>query len=72
MNYRTYQVTIYCTTGQYKPISCIVKSADTDKSRIINQGVQKICAKKYWTKADVKKYGYTKTKVRKYEKGIDK
>lgn len=75
---KEYQVTMYCVTGQYKPISTIVKieQAHDDnllldanrKREIIDKGVIKICQKKYWTSKDIKKYGYTKVKAREYKK----
>lgn len=75
---KEYQVTMYCATGQYKPVSTIVKieQAHDDnllldanrKREIIDKGVVKICQKKYWTSKDIKKYSYTKVKAREYKK----
>ena len=75
---REYQVTLLCDTNQYKPVSCIIKKKQaedvdltqtkSDKMVLINEGYKKICAKKYWTKADLLKYSYTKAKVRLYDK----
>lgn len=75
---KKYQVTMYCATGQYKPISTIVTIEQQDdsnllldqeqKKNIINKGVVAICHKKYWTTRDVKKYSYTKVRAREYEK----
>lgn len=76
---KSYQVTMYCTTNQYKPISTIVKieqEKEEDnlllnkekKQEIINKGIVKICQKKYWTKREIQKYNYTKVKVREYKK----
>ena len=76
---KSYQVTIYCTTNQYKPISTIVKieqEREEDnlllnkekKQEIINKGIVKICQKKYWTMREVKQYNYTKVKAREYKK----
>lgn len=69
---------MYCATGQYKPVSTIVKieQAHDDnllldanrKREIIDKGVIKICQKKYWTSKDIKKYSYTKVKAREYKK----
>ena len=67
---KSYQVTMYCTTNQYKPISTIVKVKQEredenllldkkKKQEIINQGIVKICQKKYWTMREVKQYHYT-------------
>lgn len=73
---RKYQITLISTTGQYKPISCIIEIADngTDlsldsisKKKIQTMGVQKICARRYWKTTDLRKFGYTKAKVRLYD-----
>lgn len=72
---KEFQVTMISTTGKYKPVSCIIK-ADTKKiltdktfvKDIQQKGIIKICQKRLWTKADLKKYGYTKVKVRVYDK----
>ena len=80
---KEYQVTLFCTTNQYKPVSCIIKrnqTIDEDLSKnkeskrlLINEGVKKICNKKYWSKTDVfSKYNYTKAKVRLYDKSATK
>lgn len=76
---KKYQVTMYCVTGQYKPISTIVTIEQTHddnllldvnrKKEIINKGVVAICHKKYWTARDVKKYSYTKVRAREYVQG---
>ena len=66
-----YQVTLITTTGKYKPVSCIVTTdltLEDNKKEIINLGVVKICQKRYWTNRDLKTYGYTKAKVRLYDK----
>lgn len=64
-----YQVTIYNPENKYKPISTIVDMATTDKQNIIKEGVTKICIKKYWTKNDLTKWGYTKVRYREYTEG---
>ena len=75
---KSYQVTMYCTTNQYKPISTIVKieqEREEDnlllnkekKQEIINKGIVKICQKKCWTMREVKQYNYTKVKAREYK-----
>ena len=73
-----YQVTLMCSTGEYKPVSCLVtreqnNSTDlskikSDRAEIVNRGIQKICAKRYWSSADLKRYHYTKVKIRLYDK----
>jgi len=72
---KEYQVTLFCTTGQYKPVSCIVKidecgfpSKDALKQAIRNKGLTKICQQRYWTSADLKRYNYTRLAMREYDK----
>jgi len=66
---KKYQVTILCETGKYRPVSAIVTAADTD-SRIAIQkkGIQKICLTRRWDGKDLIAYGYTKVKMREYDK----
>lgn len=64
-----YQVTLLSTISGYKPVSAIVTVAETTARKdIILKGINKICIKRYWTSADLKKYGFTKTKIRVYDK----
>ena len=74
---RHYQVTLFCSTGQYKPVSTIVtkdiKSVrGKDKSVVAQEvrddGIKKICIQRYWTIDDLKRYGYRKIKIRTIEK----
>lgn len=75
---KKYQVTLICTTGQYKPVSCIIEkkqAEDVDltqnkveKTQLINEGVKKICVKRYWNKTDLTKNHYTRAKIRVYDK----
>ena len=75
---KQYQVTLISESGKYRPVSCIVymeQAEDVDltadkamKSAIVKQGVIKIAQKRLWTSADLKKYGYTKSKCRLYDK----
>jgi hypothetical protein len=68
-----YQVTLMCDNGKYKPVSTIVEMDTKDVSTIKTKGIQKICAQRYWTKLNLKQYGYTKVKIRAYDKEkIDK
>lgn len=69
----TYQVTLFCADGRYKPVSALVQLdveqlIDTThlKTQLKREGIQKICAKRYWTQKDLFNYGYTKIKFRKY------
>ena len=74
---KEYQVTLVCTSGKYRPVSCIVKK-DTDviasigkeeyTKQIRKAGITKICQKRYWSSADLKKYEYTKVLIREYDK----
>ena len=73
-----YQVTLICKTGAYKPVSCIIEveqkqgidlTKDTVmKKGIIERGVNKICASRFWTAKDLQKYGYLSAKIRLYDK----
>lgn len=82
MNYKLYQVTLFCTTGQYRPVSTIVRYRqeandnllfDAQKrSEIITLGVQKLCLKHYWGKKDLIRYGYTHAKAREYTRVNEK
>lgn len=71
---KKYQVTIYNPDGHYKPISCIVNNEQSDntnwildktkRKEIQRKGIIKIAQKRYWTAKDLKKYNYTKCKMR--------
>ena len=74
-----YQVTLFCGTGQYKPVSCIVTMKQGDeainlldneetKKDIMHKGIVKICQKRYWSNKVLARYNYIKAKVRKVEK----
>ena len=74
---KEYQITLTSTSGKYKPVSCIVKKDSKEvleKGRDIfikelqQQGIIKICQKRLWNNSDLKRYGYTKIKVREYNK----
>ena len=64
------QVTLFDERGKYKPVSTLV---EMPKKEVIaknfkpyrDKGVQKICAKHYWTAKDIKKY-FTQVKIRIY------
>ena len=74
---KEYQVTLMCANGKYKPVSCIVRK-DTNEIKSIGKeeftkqirmaGITKICQKRYWSSADLKKYEYTKVLIREYDK----
>lgn len=72
----TLQYTLFCITNKYKPVSCLIEvevdKYNTDPLYYKTLAIQKICNKRYWTKHDLLKYGYTKIKCRRYEKVLDK
>ena len=64
-----YQVTLSCENGKYKPVSTIVTMEETtDRKAIMREGQKKIMIKRYWSMADLTRYGYTKGKIREYDK----
>lgn len=73
---KQYQVTLICESGKYRPVSCLIQRETADlnnraeKVALVQKGMEKICAKRYWRSADLKKYGYTRAKVREYDKDL--
>ena len=75
---KQYQVTLISATGKYKPISCIItrEQATNDdlsldkevRKTLITLGTQKICNQRLWQKRELLQFGYTKAKVREYDK----
>ena len=66
---KQYQVTLICENGKYKPVSTIVTMEETaDRKAIMREGQKKIMIKRYWSMADLTRYGYTKGKIREYDK----
>lgn len=68
----TLQYTLFCTTGKYKPVSCLieiqnVKDFNLHPEVYKRKAIEKMCLKRYWTAADLKRYGYTQIKCRRYE-----
>ena len=71
---KKYQVTLFCPTGEYKPVAAIVNYPQNDNTDlsldktvridIQHRGITKICQKRYWTLTDLKKYNFTKYKIR--------
>ena len=71
---KKYQVTLFSTTGAYRPVACIVnneQAEDVDLSmdkqerkKMQKVGVVKICQKRYWSLADLSRYGYTRYKIK--------
>ena len=74
---KEYQVTLFCTTGQYRPVSAIVK-ADSARVKSVGMtvfkrelqtaGIQKICNSRLWDKKHLIDSHYTKVKIREYDK----
>ena len=63
------QITYFCTTGQYKPISTVVRVPSTydlykRKEYWYERAKKNIMAKRYWTNEDMEKFGYTEVKAR--------
>ena len=72
---KQYQVTLISTTGAYKPVSTIIEADEkmninilADHKKLIEQGIEKICFKRLWSNYELKKFGYTKAKIRLYDK----
>lgn len=66
------QVTYYCTSGKYKPISTIIEVPNshqfvTKKSYWLNRAKQRIMAKRYWTEKEMTDFDYTEVKYRIYK-----
>ena len=67
------QVTLFDKQGRYRPVSTIIDVESIEyfnqhKEEIKTKAVTKICAKRYWTKRELKEYGYTTCKIRVYDK----
>lgn len=74
---KEYQVTVMCENGKYKPVSCIIKREQDDVLTIGKEaftrevrkaGIIKICQKRGWTAADLKRFGYTRVLAREYDR----
>ena len=70
-----YQVTLFCSTGKYKPVSTIVQTnAEVDIKdkeqlrKLVAKGMEKICAKRYMLPKDFYRMGFNRSKVREYDK----
>lgn len=64
-----YQVTLLCTNGKYRPVSTLLNGEENaDLKAVSTRGIRKICASRGWTSADLKRYGYLKSKIRVYDK----
>ena len=66
-----YQVTLFCSTGKYKPVSAIIENNlplnSSTKPLILKLGAEKICRIRNWCSADLKAYDYCSGKVRVYD-----
>ncbi len=63
------QVTFFCETNKYKPVSTIIEVPSSyhfvkNKAYWIGRAKTSIMAKRYWTSADMEKFGYTIHKER--------
>ena len=66
------QVTLFSTTGKYKPISTLVRlsegeSVEKDKQAILKRGIENICPYRRTTWTQLKKDGYRQAKTRVYD-----
>lgn len=66
------QITLFCTTGQYRPISTLievesVEDFKTNLKKYKKQALQKMCAQRYRDGASLLKSGYTQMKWRIYD-----
>jgi len=71
---KKYQVTLFSSSGKYRPVACIVnyeQENDTDLSKdgivkktLMQSGITKICQKRLWTSRELKKYEYNQCKIR--------
>lgn len=74
MTKKKYQVTLFCTTGAYKPVACIITNQQADDTDLSTDkearkemqkiGIKKICEKRYWQLSDLARYGYTRYKIK--------
>lgn len=67
----TMQYTLFCVTGHYRPVSCLItiediKDYNSNPNKYRNRAINKIMAQRYWTKADLVDFGYTQMKHRIY------
>lgn len=74
MTKKKYQVILMNLENKYKPVSAIVEADPanlfdpTEKQKIINMGIKKICCARLWKIKDLQKFGYQKALVRVYDK----
>jgi hypothetical protein len=63
------QITYFCTTGKYKPVSAVVRVPSTydlykRKEHWYGRAKAIIKAQRYWSDEDMEKFGYTEVKAR--------
>lgn len=69
----TLQFTLFCTTGEYKPVSTLLQVESLEEynakaSQFKEKAIKKIAQQRRWTNADLSRYHYTSLKVRVYDK----
>lgn len=67
------QFTLFSTTGMYKPMSTVLKVESLEyynahKKELQTRAIQKICVQRSMEQWTLKKNGYTKMKIRVYDK----
>lgn len=67
----TMQYTLFCASGHYRPVSCLItiediKDYNANPNKYKNRAIHKIMAQRYWTKEDLVRYDYTQLKHRLY------
>ena len=67
------QITLYSTTGKYKPISTLIEVNNMEefkqnKNKYYKKAILNICHNRYTTWDDLKKNGFTIVKYREYNK----
>lgn len=65
------QITLFSTTGKYKPVSTLLKVESVawykEHARECKEkAIRKICLQRNWTGKDLTNFGYTSLKVRNY------
>lgn len=67
------QVTLFSTTGKYRPISTLVNVESIEyfkehKNEVYKRAIENICHNRRTSWNDLKKDGYTQVKFREYDK----
>lgn len=66
------QFTLFCTTGQYKPVSTVLEVKNLEEykakaSEYKEKAIRKIAQQRRWNNSDLTRYHYTSLKVRVYD-----